>query len=236
MTVRHEHEILGEVALGPRRRGARVWLGGSLAGATLGAGRRCARARAARRRRVRAPGHRRHARPSRGRAASTTTSSTALRPMARAGDVLLVVAGARRPRRRRRCGARRRWGLTTIWLGAGAPPMAATADHVLWLSDDPTGSSRRSPRARLPRAVGAHPRLLRAPGSAREPRTTTATVCITLLRRGPARRGRRERPTTTPPCARRAGVETVSTLMVGPVQPGDLVLVHAGTAITVVDP
>ncbi len=32
-----------------------------------------------------------------------------------------------------------------------------------------------------------------------------------------------------------AGLETVSTLVVGPVRPGDLVLVHAGTAITRVD-
>ena len=95
------------------------------------------RARAARRRGVRAPGHRR----ARGRCPPSRSSTrTPPRPCgrsARAGDVLLVVADADAPvaATLRRAPA---WGLTTIWMGAGAArPPDGTADHVLWLSDDP---------------------------------------------------------------------------------------------------
>ena len=232
--VRREHEILGEAA--PDLAVAALALARRFAaGATLWCwAPGCARARAARRRRVRPPGHRGHPCPPRGGVLDDDIVA-ALRPMARAGDVLLVVAGADVARR---CHAAAGAGLGPhhIWLGAGARPLAAGADHLLWLSDDPAGRSRRAARARLPRAVGADPRVLRAPGPPRGARGGAGRGLHHLLRRRPAGRGRRQPRRRCRRSAPPSGIETVSTLLVGPVQPGDLVLVHAGTAITVVDP
>ena len=39
----------------------------------------------------------------------------------------------------RRAGA---WGVTTVWIGAGARPQPGAADHVLWIDD----AERRPPR------------------------------------------------------------------------------------------
>ena len=148
----------------------------------------------------------------------------------RAGDVVLAVAGADDPQVRdvlRRAPA---WGATTLWIGSGGRPPPGAADHVLWLDD---------PDPALPATGGfvllyhllwelthvcfEHPGLLteQAPGS----------VCITCSDEG------RLGEVVAPGRVRTAGgVEDVSTLLVDPVAPGDLVLVHAGTAITRVDP
>ena len=61
------------------------------------------------------------------------------------------------------------WGVDDASGSApGARPPAGAADHVLWI-DDVTGGgrARRAARAAVPRALGAHPRVLRAPGAAR---------------------------------------------------------------------
>ena len=150
-------------------------------------------------------------------------------------------------RRRRAAGDRRRraapvakvlhraeaWGLTTIHLGVG-PRRWTGRRSTCCGSATTSGPRRRSPRARLPRAVGADARVLRAPRpgdavddearrSARSARTKGASPrsCSSSDDDAQVRTAH--------------GIETVSTLMVGPVQPGDLVLVHAGTAISVVD-
>jgi hypothetical protein len=158
----------------------------------------------------------------------------ALRPMARAGDALLVIADGDAPIAKvlHRAEA---WGLTTIHLGVGAPPLDRTAEHVLWLSDDPR--ARVDGRLvlgyhvlwELTHVCFEHPGLV---NDVAEEAQAVCTVCsdegrlaeVVLIDRDDAQ-------------VRTAqGIETVSTLMVGPVQPGDLVLVHAGTAISVVDP
>ena len=92
---------------------------------------RLARARPPRRRRVRPPGDHRQAGAARGRASTDADPVAALRAMAR---------GRRRARRRRRrrrdrssprcCAGPQAWGLTTVWIGAGARPPAGLADHV----------------------------------------------------------------------------------------------------------
>ena len=79
--------------------------------------------------------------------------------------------------------------------------------------------ARRPPRAALPRAVGADPRVLRAPRPARRAPTTcdATTVVHHLLRRGPAGRGRVASPTTAGDATVRTaeGIETVDTTLVG---------------------
>jgi len=156
-----------------------------------------------------------------------------LRPMARAGDVLLVVAHADVPLG----GALRRaeaWGLTTIRLGAGPSPLGTAADHVLWLDPDPAACHD----GRL--VLGYH--LLwelthvcfEHPGLLAEI-VDDAPVCTTCSDEGRlAEVIVSDQDDATVRTA--GGTEQVSTLMVGPVHPGDLVLVHAGTAITRVDP
>lgn len=126
------------------------------------------------------------------------------------------------------------WGTTTIWIGSGERPTAGAADHVLWLDD---------PDPRVPATGGfvllyhllwelthvcfEHSGLLK-PECAEE-------VCITCSDEG--RLG--ELVTTsadgmaTVRTAR--GIEDVLTALIDPVAAGDLVLVHAGTAISRVE-
>ena len=102
------------------------------------------------------------------------------------GDAVTRVAVARASRRHPVRGVARRrtpavseamvrarvWGLTTVWIGAGTRPDAGAADHVLWVDGRSRRSRsrrrlRRQPRAPVPRALGAHARVLRASRSAR---------------------------------------------------------------------
>ncbi len=164
-------------------------------------------------------------------------ATVSVRSMARAGDVLLVIGGGDAPI----AGLLRRaeaWGLTTMWLGAGERPMSSAAHHLLWLSDH--ARSWYDGRLllgyhvlwELTQVCFEHPGLL-APSAAEAP------VCITCSdegRLGEVVDGDTEADATSTARVRTAtGIETVSTMMVGPVRPGDLVLVHAGTAITMVD-
>jgi len=163
-----------------------------------------------------------------------------VRMSARPGDVVLAVAAADQPDV---CSVMRRapaWGATTLWIGSGPRPGAGAADHVLWLGD---------PDPRLPATGGfvllyhllwelthvcfEHPGLL-APevpectteGSLAGP-GTGAGVCITCSDEGCLGE------VVGPGRVRTAtGIEDVATVLVDPVAPGDLVLVHAGTAIT----
>jgi hypothetical protein len=155
----------------------------------------------------------------------------ALRPMARRGDVLVVVTGDNAPV----AGALHRaeaWGLTTVHIGVGPRPVDPAAQHLLWLSDDP--SARYDGRLvrgyhvlwELTHVCFEHPGLLDEPEA-----DSVCTVCADEGRLGEVVDSEAEdaRVRTAD------GVETVSTHAVGPVGPGDLVLVHAGTAISVVD-
>lgn len=149
----------------------------------------------------------------------------------RPGDLVIAVAGADHPDVQsvmRRCPA---WGATTIWIGSGPRPEAGVADHVLWLDD---------PDPRVPATGGfvlfyhllwelthvcfEHPGLLK-PQPAED-------VCVTCSDEG--RLGEVLTPGADEHATVRTarGPETVLTTLIGPVAAGDLVLVHAGTAIS----
>ena len=122
------------------------------------------------------------------------------------------------------------WGATTIWIGSGERPMAGAADHVLWLDD---------PDPRVPATGGfvlfyhllwelthvcfEHSGLLK-PECAEE-------VCVTCSDEG--RMGEVVSPSADGMASVRTarGVESVATALIDPVVAGELVLVHAGTAI-----
>jgi hypothetical protein len=154
-----------------------------------------------------------------------------VRVSVRPGDIVIGVGGADDAQVfsvMRRSPA---WGATTIWIGSGERPAAGMADHVLWLDD---------PDPRVPATGGfvlfyhllwelthvcfEHSGLLK-PECAEE-------VCVTCSDEG--RMGEVVSPSTEGMAAVRTarGVESVVTALIDPVDAGELVLVHAGTAIS----
>lgn len=152
----------------------------------------------------------------------------------RTGDIVVAVASAADAEVRAIMRRAPAWGATTIWIGSGARPPAGAADHVLWIDD---------PDPRVPATGGfvllyhllwelthvcfEHPGLLVA-----DPAECTDDVCITCSDEG--RLGEVVSPSTSGSARVRTaeGVESVATTLVEPVEPGQLLLVHAGMAIS----
>jgi hypothetical protein len=161
------------------------------------------------------------------------------RVLCQAGDLLLVVARATDPVARDLMRRAPAWGLSTVWIGSGARPTPGAADHVLWVDvEDPS----------LPLA-GDYVRIYHLlwelthvcfehPGLLEEPPPVASGTCITCADEG------RTAEVQVPPAAPggaamvRAGLgtEPVDVTLVGDVVPGDLLLVHAGFALTRLDP
>lgn len=162
---------------------------------------------------------------------------SAVRLSVRPGDVVLAVAAADDPdvvSVTRRAPA---WGATTLWIGNGARPEPGAADHVLWLDD---------PDPALP-AMGGFVLLYHLlwelthvcfehPGLLTDPVDCTDEVCVTCSDEGRLAEVLTAPEGLGPATARTAqGNEHVDTTLVGPVAPGDLVVVHAGLAISRVE-
>ena len=152
------------------------------------------------------------------------------------GDLLIAVASADEPAVIDAMRRAQAWGVLTLWIGSGPrPPAGAAEPHPLDRLRRPDGAGHRNVRADVPPAVGAHPRLLRASRSA-EARADECTdeVCVTCSDEG--RLGEvvlEPADATSSALVRTAdGEEWVDVTMLGDVAPNDLVLVHAGTAIT----
>lgn len=154
------------------------------------------------------------------------------------GDLLLAVASADQPavvNAMRRAPA---WGVMTLWIGSGPRPPAGAANHVLWIdSDDPmvpaTGRFVLMYHLlwELTHVCFEHPGLLR-------PRDEEgADVCVTCSDEGRLAEVVLEPADATSQALVRTakGEEWVDVSMVGDVAPNDLVLVHAGAAITRLD-
>jgi hypothetical protein len=153
-----------------------------------------------------------------------------VRVSVRPGDIVVAVAGADDAQVRSVMRRAPAWGVTTIWIGSGMRPKAGAADHVLWLDD---------PDPRVPATGGfvlfyhllwelthvcfEHSGLLK-PDCAED-------VCVTCSDEG--RLGEVVSASGEMATVRTArGAEDVVTALVEPVAAGDLVLVHAGTAIS----
>jgi HupF/HypC family len=157
-----------------------------------------------------------------------------VRVSVRPGDIVIGVGGADDPDLRSVMRRSPAWGATTLWIGSGERPAAGMADHVLWLDD---------PDPRVPATGGfvlfyhllwelthvcfEHSGLLK-PECAEE-------VCVTCSDEG--RLGEVVSPSVDGMAAVRTarGVENVATALIDPVAAGELVLVHAGTAISRID-
>ncbi len=160
-----------------------------------------------------------------------------VRVATRPGDVIIAVASAEDRQVQdvmRRAPA---WGAHTIWIGFGPRPAAGSADHVLWVeSDDPmipaTGRFVLMYHLlwELTHVCFEHPGLLKA----KVEEDCTDEVCVTCSDEG--RLGEVVLAPDVecgPALVRTAtGEEAVDVALVGDVSPGDLLLVHAGAAIT----
>jgi hypothetical protein len=166
----------------------------------------------------------------------STDAVGAVRLLARPGDVVLAVSPADDPI----AGALLRrtppWGVTGVWLGAGARPAVGAADHVVWIEDvapDHAASSGDIVMLyhllwELTHVVFEHPGLLVAGAS--HPDEVGCVTCrddgavaeVVVVHEGGYADvldgGHRER---------------VDVSLVDPVIAGDLVLVHAGVALAV---
>ena len=160
--------------------------------------------------------------------------AAALRPSVRAGDLLLAVATAGEPRvvdAMLRAGA---WGLETVWIGAGPRPPAGAADHVLWIDDDDPLVPYSGRMVLLYHVLWelTHVCFEHAGLLTPDAEECADDVCITCSDEGRlveviAAAGDLGTEVRSPD-----GTESVDTTLIGPVEPGDLLLVHAGTALT----
>jgi hydrogenase maturation factor len=162
------------------------------------------------------------------------------RVAANPGDLVLAIAAADTPAVldvMRRAPA---WGVRTLWIGFGDRPPAGAADHILWIdSEDPmvpaTGGLVLLYHLlwELTHVCFEHPGLLKTPECIDD-------VCVTCSDQGrigevvlePA--GRNE-PALVRTAAGEQWVDVGVIDADGPVTPGDLVLIHAGTALARVD-
>jgi hypothetical protein len=153
----------------------------------------------------------------------------AVRLLARPGDVVLGIGAADD---RDVAAVMRRaeaWGLTTVWVGAGARPAPGAADHVLFVGDPSEFVLLYHVLWELAHVVFEHPGLLEPSDEC------TDDVCITCSDEG------RLAEVTLPLDDAQAMVlaggqaETIDTTLVGELSAGDLVVVHAGTAIAVLE-
>jgi len=157
-----------------------------------------------------------------------------VRVSVRPGDIVVAVSGADNAEVRSVMRRGPAWGATTIWIGSGERPAGGMADHVLWLDD---------PDPRVPATGGfvlfyhllwelthvcfEHSGLLKP--------ECTEEVCITCSDEG--RLGEVVTASADGQATVRTarGVEDVITTLIDPVAAGELVLVHAGTAISKAD-
>ena len=154
-----------------------------------------------------------------------------LRASARPGDMVVGLApadDAEMAEAMRRAPA---WGLETLWIGHGPRPPAGAADHVVWLgTDDVLEASEQFVRIyhllwELTHVCFEHPGLLKP-----EPECTDE-VCITCSDEG--RLAEVISVDGDEALVRTAeGTERIDVMLIDPPEANDLVLVHAGSAIS----
>jgi hydrogenase maturation factor len=160
-----------------------------------------------------------------------------VRVSVRPGDIVVGVSGADNPDVRSVMRRSPAWGVTTVWIGSGERPKPGVADHVLWLDD---------PDPRVPATGGfvlfyhllwelthvcfEHPGLLKE--AVQEGDACADDVCVTCSDEGRLGEVLAASADGMAEVRTARGVENVATTLVDPVAAGELVLVHAGTAIS----
>lgn len=178
-----------------------------------------------------------------GKRALPSVALTGADPVARArvatrpGDVLILIAEAGDPIATDLARRAPAWGVKTFWIGFGPRPAPGAADHVCWVtSADPmvpaTGEFVLIYHLlwELTHVCFEHPGLLSEPAPQCEQGCVTCSdegrlaevVQVPVEQFG-------EAVVRTPD-----GEEAVDITLVGEVSIGDLILIHAGSALTVV--
>lgn len=161
-------------------------------------------------------------------------AAAALRLASRPGDILLALSTADHGLTIDLLTRSKAWGLTSIWLGVGRRPAVGPADHVVWLEGvDPAPACRSDDLVLVSHRlwelihVGLeHPELLETQPDC------TDEICVTCSDEG---RVAEVIGVQTDGCvAALVGGhrEIVDASLVDRAEPGDLLLVHAGVAIT----
>lgn len=149
----------------------------------------------------------------------------------RSGDVVLAVAPAQDGLTRELLRRAAVWGATTLWIGAGPRPEAGAADHVLWLPEDET-AAEDGRFILLYHLLWELAHVCLEHGGALAPSVDEAPVCITCSDEGRLAEVLRVSGSTarvrTPD-----GEEDVDLTLVGSAAVTDLLVVHAGMAISV---
>jgi hydrogenase maturation factor len=170
------------------------------------------------------------------------TAVSAVRELARPGDVLLVVSTVDDPSLDALLTRADAWGLTSVWLGAGRRGAAAEpiprADHVIWLETGDAAVAARSGDLvmlyhllwELTHVVFEHPGLLTE--DADTSTDCADDVCITCSDEGRVAEVRALLDDGRVEVLAGGHAEQVDGRLVGDLRPGDLVLVHAGVAVT----
>ncbi|MGI8491275.1 MAG: HypC/HybG/HupF family hydrogenase formation chaperone [Acidimicrobiales bacterium] len=169
-------------------------------------------------------------------AVSDGDAVAALRASAEAGDMIVVVYSPGQGEvddLLRRAPA---WGVETIWIGSGGRPAAGRADHLLWCEGVGAEAPFNGPFVltyhvlwELTHVCFEHPGLLGANPECGEDH------CITCSDEGRLAEVIEVAGPSTVRVRTAAGVEEVDTTLVEDVDQGELVLVHAGVAISRVE-
>ncbi|HEX3538874.1 MAG TPA: HypC/HybG/HupF family hydrogenase formation chaperone [Acidimicrobiales bacterium] len=157
-----------------------------------------------------------------------------LRLLARPGDIVVALGPASDETIASLLRRTDAWGLTSVCIGAGPHPPTSSADHLLWVDgvdSDIAGSSGGYVLLyhllwELVHVVFEHPGLLA------EPAACTDEVCITCSDEGRVVEVVSVLEDDTAVVLAGGKAETIDTTLVGRPGPGDLLLVHAGTAIS----
>ncbi len=165
-------------------------------------------------------------------------AAESVRLLSRPGDLLLCVSTAAEPVARELVTRAEAWGLTSLWLGAGPRPGRAggdaRADHVVWLDTAEPALAARSGDLvllyhllwELTHVVFEHPGLLTP-----EARCTD-DVCVTCSDEGRVAEVRAVLAEGRVEVLAGGRVEQIDGRLMDGLRPGDLVLVHAGVAVT----
>jgi hydrogenase maturation factor len=161
----------------------------------------------------------------------------AVRLLARPGDILLAIGPAEHEETARLLRHAEAWGLARIWLGAGPLPSSGAAQHVVWLPDaEPAVVARSGDLVmlyhllwELTHVVFEHPGLLT------EPSECDDEVCITCSDQATVGEVAAVDPIGMADVVVAGRHEAVDVSLVDTVHAGDLVLVHAGVALSGLD-
>ena len=160
-----------------------------------------------------------------------------LRIESRPGDVVIGIARASDRTMQSIMRRARAWGLLTVWVGTGPEPEPGAADYVLWLDSDEATAAHGGAFIRvyhllweLVHVCFEHPGLL-----IEEDPTCTEEVCITCSDEGRLGEVVSVDASGLAQVRTPTGIEGVDTTLIDPPHPGDLVLIHAGSAVTLVE-